>query len=378
MDVNKNSKTNTSKTIFRGALNLAVAAGLSLIAGSAFAQNNDTATMAPPVENSAPVDAASANGSNAAADSVFNWQEIPANQNVPLSRASFDQGGYQLYDTVGETIIVPFTNHNLYVMKFAESPNGKLYFVNQGGYPVLYVPHGGYLNNASVSGARWYPFGAEYHPVQPVFLGIAPSYSEFIGLGWYSNTFLYGGYYGHTSFLAGGLFLPTIGLFFEVGGHPYYGWNGYHNYYFAHPGFYHVGYYNRNYYHYAGRQYSQFASGRHFGGYSGGFHHGYVAHNTFGGHNYTVNNRSYTVNNFNGGQHFGGQSYSGHTFRGAANFGGGRSYGGGSYSRAASSYQGGHSFGSGGHSFSGGAGHSFSGGGNRGGGRSFGGGGGRR
>ena len=75
---------------------------------------------------------------------------------------------------------MPFTNQNLYVMKFAESQNGKLYFENEGGFPVLYVPKGGYLENATVAGARWFPLGENFHPADPVFLGIAPSYTEFV------------------------------------------------------------------------------------------------------------------------------------------------------------------------------------------------------
>ena len=383
----KNTDKISFNNIVRGALSLAVAAGVSLAAGTAFA--DDPTSMAPPVQSSVP--ASFSNGTNTAADSVFNWQEIPANQQVPLTRASFDQGGYQLYDAVGETIVVPFTHENLYVMKFAASPNGTLYFENEGGYPVLYVPRGGYLENATVSGARWYPFGQDFHPAEPVFLGIAPSYDEFLNLGWYPDTFFYGGFYGHTSFISGGVFLPTIGLFFEVGGHPYYGWNAYHNYYFAHPGFYRTNYFNRDFYHYAGSHYTQFAPGRRFGGYAGGhsyaggFNHGfssgYAGHSqyagraSFGGNSglsgrtfrgasnyggsrsYTVN-RSYTANNyagggrsFGGGQNFSGsQSGSGRTFRGASSYGGGQSYAGGSRSY------------SGGQSYAGGSRGSFSGG----------------
>ena len=382
-------------------LGLAALTGLSLAAGTAFADGETT--MAPPITGaSAPLSAGNA-GVNASADSVFNWQEIPANQQVPLSRATFDQGGYQLYDTVGETIVVPFTNQNLYVMKFAESPNGNLYFENEGGFPVLYVPKGGFLENATVAGARWFPLGENFHPAEPVFLGIAPNYTDFVDLGWYPDTFFYGGYYGHTSFIAGGLFLPTVGLFFSIGGHPYYGWNSYHNYYIGHPGYYHTAFYNRNFYHYAGNHYQAFAPNRHFGGYAGGYNHGAggsyshgfggshssVARSGFGGqggfggvrtfrgaggtgqggHNYTVSHNSYTVNNYGGGHSYGGgQSGSGRTFRGASNYGGGQSYGGGhTYGGGSSSYSG-HSYSGGsgsygGRSFSGGSGgRSFSGG----------------
>ena len=359
--------TQTSRNITRGAAVLAVAAGLSLAAGTAFA--DDPTTMAPPVQSGAPefgggslIDNRSGaldnggSGVNASADSVFNWQEVPADQQVPLTRATFDQGGYQLYDTQGETIVVPFTNQNLYVMKFAASPNGTLYFENTGGYPVLYVPSGGFVENATVSGARWYPFGkasSDFHPAEPVFLGIAPSYPEFIDLGWYPDTYFYGGYYGHTSFLEGGVFLPTVGLFFSIGGHPYYGWNGYHRYYEDHPGFHHISYYNRNFYHYAGSNYRTFASDRRFGG---GYRDG-------GGFSYHSNgNRYYHAGGsyagragFVGRSGFGGNS-NGRTFRGASGFGGGHAggifnhSGGGSFS-----HNGGQNFGGGQHGGIGGA-----------------------
>jgi len=383
----KNANTTSlKKNIARGTLSLAVAAGLSLAAGTAFA--DDPTSMAPPVQGSVSA-GFNGNGTNTAADSVFNWKEIPANQEVPLTRASFDQGGYQLYDTVGETIVVPFTSENLYVMKFATSPNGKLYFVNEGGYPVLYIPRGGYLENATVSGARWYPFGEDFHPAEPVFLGIAPSYDEFINLGWYSDTHCYGGFYGNTSFIEGGVFLPTAGLFFEVGSRPYYGWDGYHHYYEDHPGYYRTNYYNRDYYHYAGSHYGRFAPDRRFQGNAGwvdhgdahgfnqGIDHGYADHAQFAGrpsfggnsgsgrtfqgnsndggsHSYT-GNHSYTTNNpGGGGRTFGGSqnlsnSGSGRTFRGTWNYGGGQSDGGGSRS-----YTGGQRYGGNSGSFSGG------------------------
>lgn len=195
-----------------------------------------TAFCDPPTAMAPPVAAQSDQVGAADSDSVFQWTEVPENQQVPLTRAVFDQNGYQLYDTVGETIQVPFANNNLYVMKFALSPTGDMYFVNTGDYPVLYVPQNGYLENASVPGARWYPFSDTFHPAQPVFLGVAPSWSAFIGMGWYPNMVFYGGYYSHSAFVAGGVFLPTVGLSIVIGGTPYHSWAGYHNYYIGHPG----------------------------------------------------------------------------------------------------------------------------------------------
>ena len=191
-------------------------------------------SIAPPVSTGAPAIADS--------DSTFQWTEVPQNQKVPLTRAVFDQNGYQLFDTAGETVLVPFTDNNLYVMKFAPSPDGTLYLINQGDVPVLYVPAGGYLENAAVAGARWYPFPDDFRPAQPVFLGAAPSWSAFVSIGWTPGLVIRGGYYGDRSFVSGGVFLPTAGLAFEFGGENFRDFDSYHAFAVGHP-------YN---YHYAG------------------------------------------------------------------------------------------------------------------------------
>ena len=292
------------------------------------ARADEPVTMAPPVSDSQTLtNLQTVDGTpiNTSESSVFNWAEIPQDQRVPLTRAAFDQGGYQLYDTAGETIVVPFANQNLYVMKFAVSPDDTMFFENTGGAPVLYVPENGYLQNATVSGAKWYPFSEKFHPAEPVFLGIAPSYPVFVDLGWYPHTILYGGYYGSTSFVEGGVFLPSIGLSFFIGGHPYYGYRGYRDYLYDHPAPYRIGYFNRDVYRFAGRPIGPghaFYGGGH-GGYDG---HGYGG-SRGGDHG------------FNGGgfrgdhQAFAGRSHSfgtgGHVFRGAGTFSSsGHSYGG--------------------------------------------------
>jgi hypothetical protein len=259
------------------------------------AQADSPVTMAPPVSaNSATIDG----GDNASQDTVFNWREVPAHQQVKLVRAVFDKGGYQLYDTVGETIVVPFANKNLYVMKFAPSSDRNFYFVNDGSAPTLYVPKNGFLENASVPGARWYPFGTTKHPAGPqnhttaaVFLGIAPSWADFIGVGWYSDSVFYGGYYTHGPFVAGALVTPTFGLTINIGGgHPFYGWRPYQAYVFAHPSPYRIRVVNNNFYRFARRSYW---SGRTFHGgngsagsrvfHGGSFHRGGNFHGGFGG-----------------------------------------------------------------------------------------------
>lgn len=176
---------------------------------------------------------------------VFPFTDVPANQHVPLIRAVFDQGGYQLFDTAGETIVVPFADRNLYVMKFAVSPNDAMYFVNDDGTPILYVPRNGYLENATVPGAKWYPFSETFHPTSPVFLGIAPSYTEFVDTNWYPETALYGGYYGARPFATGGLFVPSPGLTLYFGTRPYYSWRDYRQYVIVPLSPYRFGYANR-------------------------------------------------------------------------------------------------------------------------------------
>src|SRR5438034_1084223 len=67
---------------------------------------------------------------------VYQWQDVPQGQQVPVNRATFDQGGYKVYAASGETIVVPFANQNLYAMKFGRSYTGQAYFVNEGDAPV--------------------------------------------------------------------------------------------------------------------------------------------------------------------------------------------------------------------------------------------------
>ena len=202
--------------------------------------NSPPVTMAPPanpVTISQPMDqnsqyAGQSGGQiSSGQNGVYNWTEVPVNRQVQITRAVFDQGGYQLYSPQG-TIVVPFANQNMYVMKFGQSQNGGMYFVNSGQFPTLYIPQGGYLDNAAQPGAHWYPFPQNYAYSQPVYVGLAPSWSAFSGMGWYPGMSYYGGYYGYSPYSILG---PMIGLHFLIGGSPYYGWNSYHSYYVGHP-----------------------------------------------------------------------------------------------------------------------------------------------
>jgi len=350
-----NTKMNRFKNVLHSAALAVVCSSLLLGVSAVYA--DDPEAMAPPVASAGSDGGGS---TSATSDSVFNWSDVPQNQRVTVDHATFDEGGYQIYDTSGETIVVPFKSDDLYVMKFAISDDDTMYFVNKGNAPVLYVPEGGYLENATVSGARWYPFPPSYHPSGAVYLGPAPSWDAFVGMGWYPGMYCYGGYWCNTPYWDGGVFVALPGLFFQIGGHQYWGWNNYHSYYIGHPGWYHPGFYNRNIYHWAGRPsmsrppfgsvaHPGFLGGGHFGSNSG-----FRGTGHFGG-----------SSGFRGadGDHAGGfKGTSGgyHTFRGADS--GSGTFGGGSGShvfRGADS--GSHSFGGGSHNFGGGGSHTFGG-----------------
>ncbi|MBC8138981.1 MAG: hypothetical protein H8F28_24155 [Fibrella sp.] len=163
------------------------------------------------------------------------WNDFPVSKRVALTRATVDKGGYRLYNTTGATITVPFTNRDIHVMKFAVSPDSTTFFVNDGVAPILYLPQNGWLINSNVSGGRWYPFSPQFQPIQPVFLAIAPNYSEYATVIWYPNTITYGGYYGVTSYIDGGVFQPTSGVTFYIGTQSYNGWSPYRDYVLSIP-----------------------------------------------------------------------------------------------------------------------------------------------
>ena len=251
------------------------AGAIALLAGCS--HNSPPTLMAPPanpVTVSQPMGQyAGQNGSNGGQGGAYNWTEVPVNQQVPITRAVFDQGGYQLYSPQG-TIVVPFVNQNMYVMKFGQSSNGQTYFVNNGQAPTLFIPPGGYLDNAAQPGAHWYPFPQNYAYQNPVNVGLAPSWSAFSGMGWYPGMSYYGGYYGSSPYSIIG---PMIGLHFLIGGSPYYGWNSYHSYYNSHPGYAPMRVVNRTVYNQASQNSFNSGGRRTFGS----------AGSTFGGSNRT-------------------------------------------------------------------------------------------
>jgi hypothetical protein len=173
---------------------------------------------------------------------------------VPIVNATFDRGGYQLQDTAGETIVVPFANNSMCALKFGVSTTGNMYFVNAGDAPVLYVPSQGYLENATAPGARWYPFYRNnYVPSQPVYMSVAPNVTNYYQMGWYPGMYCYGGYESDV-YLGGGVsFGLGMGLSFLIGGQNYNGWSSYSSYYHHHHSDYQMGYRNQQAYTWAAR-----------------------------------------------------------------------------------------------------------------------------
>ncbi len=68
-----------------------------------------------------------------------------------------------------------------------------------------------------------------------------------MSIGWAPDLVIRGGYWGRTSFISGGVFLPSAGLVFEFGGQRYQRWEPYHAYVIAHPDRFRFGYADRGY-----------------------------------------------------------------------------------------------------------------------------------
>jgi hypothetical protein len=272
-------------------------------------------------------------------DSVFNWTEVPPDEEVTITRATFDKGGYQLYDTVGETIVVPFRDHDLYAMKFARSDTGTMYFENTGNAPVLYVPEGDYLVNADEEGARWYPFSPRFHPESPVYISLAPSWEDYDDMGWYPDMAYYGGYWCDRPDFDPSIFVAIGGLSIFIGDFACHDWWPYYHYcHFHRPPFF-TAFWDPDIYRWAGRP--AFA-GREFGRRTFGEPFGRPAvwaHRTFSGRTIrgpgirafrgapqwrnggrSAGNRltGFGTSHFNGNRNFG---------RTAGNFGGSRNFG---------------------------------------------------
>lgn len=193
--------------------------GLALLSAGCFSSNSPV-TMAPPV--------AAPPAMGASAGETWNWKDVPAGQKIPITRGVFDQGGYQLYARTGETVVVPFENQNMYVLKFGQT-SGETYYITENGAPTLYIERNGYLENASAQGAKWYPFSKDFAYERPAYIGIAPSWGEYMAMGWYSGMLYHGGYWGYRPWYPGYGYSPMVGLNINIGGRGY-GWNDYRSY----------------------------------------------------------------------------------------------------------------------------------------------------
>jgi hypothetical protein len=353
------------------------ALGMSVLIGCSHQQ---PAMMAPPVSqnpgygasqpgmgngNMAPPVAAN----NAQGAGVYQWQDVPANQQVPIVRATFDQGGYQIFAQSGETIVVPFVNNNLYVMKFGRS-NGANYFVNENGVPTLYLAPGQGLANASAQGAMWYPIPQNYAYSAPMYVALAPSWAEYTNMGWYPGMMYYGGLWGYSPYSH---FSWMPGFYISVGGRRYSDYVGYHSYYTSTPGYVRTSVvYNYNT--------TRSASGRTFGSSTGSFGRSQGSTGSFGTGRTTGTFGSRPSNSagsfgtgrsgtgFGGGTTGSGGSFGSRPASGGSSFGSrpsGSSFGGGSTGFSSPSRPSGSSFGGGsrstGGSFGGGRSGSFGG-----------------
>lgn len=196
---------------------LALVGGLVLAPTTARAQiyDDDPMPMAPPVR-----------GSYSQYDDTFDWRDVNPGERVEITRASFDQDGYQLVDRRGQIIIVPFENNNLYVMRFGQT-SGRTFFVNDGGIPTLYMPANGYLENLAASGARWYPFPQQFSYTRPIYIGVAPSWNDYMVMGWYPGMTYWGGYWDYNPWRVGYRYAPMSSWSIRIGNFSYTRWDDY-------------------------------------------------------------------------------------------------------------------------------------------------------
>jgi hypothetical protein len=210
---------------------VSVCLGLTGLVGCG-SSRQPTVAAAPPVTQAPSMPAPPVG--QAPAGGVYDWRDVPVNERVPVMRAVFDQAGYQIFANSGETIVVPFVNQNLYVMRFGRSDNGGLYFVNEGSAPTLYLPMNGYLENAVAQGARWYPLPQDHAYTRPVYVGIAPSWTDYRAMGWYPGMMTYGGMWGYSP-TAHFAWMPSF--YVNIGGTRYNDYVSYRTYYTNHRGY---------------------------------------------------------------------------------------------------------------------------------------------
>lgn len=216
-------------------------AAIAIIAGGLASQtaarSDDSYYLAPPV----------ATNPSTSAD-PFDWHNVPMNERVNIVNATFDQGGYQLYDDVNEVILVPFTDQNLYVMKFARTYSSQMSFENVNGVPTLFIPRGGSLQNATLSSARWYPFSDDFQPTTPVYIGIAPSWNDYVAMGWYPGMAVYTGYWRYDAWSDGCTLTSPANYVVIINESRFVGWGPFHRSWIDRPAPYHMAIFHPEFY----------------------------------------------------------------------------------------------------------------------------------
>lgn len=210
---------------------IAVTLGVMTLFGCARSQ--PPAAMAPPMQQTGGM-APTMGGAPPQDAGVYNWQDVPQGQQIPVQRARFDQGGYQIYCATGETIVVPFVNQDMYVMKFGRSNTGQTYFVNEGTVPILYLRDGDFLENAAAQNARWYPIPQDYAYSRPIYVGLAPTWNDYMAMGWYPGMVTYGGLWGYSPGVRF-VWMPSFSV--HIGSNYYRSYDTYRTYYTRNPGY---------------------------------------------------------------------------------------------------------------------------------------------
>ncbi|HEX5324830.1 MAG TPA: hypothetical protein VFW40_13665 [Capsulimonadaceae bacterium] len=188
-----------------------------------------------PAEVQLDVQATSVGAETKSLDDTYYWFDVPQNRQVEVERATFDTEGFKLIDKSNETILVPFPKNNPYVMQFAQTARHHMYFVNKGNGPIFYLPSDSYMSYAPKPDARWYPFTKDFHPVDPVYEGLAPTWGALISMTWYPQMIFKGGYWSSKPIGHGVSVAPTPGLLFNIDGHIYTDWAGFMSYSMVHP-----------------------------------------------------------------------------------------------------------------------------------------------
>jgi hypothetical protein len=195
----------------------------------------DPPQPAPPPDVQLDVQANDVGAARASEDKTYNWSEVPLNRQVAIDRATFDLNGFDLIDRSNETILVPFPKNNPYVMQFAQTERKHMYFVNKGDGPVFYIPKNSYLSYALQPDARWYPMTRDFHPVDPVYEGLAPTWDALINMTWYPEMVFQGGYWSSKPVGPHAPVAPTPGLTFLIAGGIYRDWATFMSYTIEHP-----------------------------------------------------------------------------------------------------------------------------------------------